>query len=351
MKQKLAGILLLLAVIVAAGGYTIYSKKSEVVTLNGYLGGEKTGLFEDEEVQKLLKKKYQLQFEYSKAGSLDMVTEDQTGMDYLFPSSQTALFFYEDFRGQPKQDEIVFNTPIVLYSRKMVVEALEKEGIVTKEDGIYYADMEKLTKIILEDTTWEEVGLKELYGKVSVDTTNPAKSNSGNMFAGLLANVINNGTTVNEDTVKEVLPKLKTIFSKLGYMENSSSDLFQQFLKMGVGAKPMIVGYESQIIEFAAENPKDYEKIKDDVVIIYPSPTVWSTHVYIALNDKAKKGTEALLDKKLQQLAWEKHGFRTNNYSGEKKGDVKKVKGIADTVVKVMTVPDYPTMKQIIDAL
>lgn len=60
-------------------------------------------------------------------------------------------------------------------------------------------DMEKLTKIILEDTTWEEVGLKELYGKVSVDTTNPAKSNSGNVFAGLLANVINNGITVNED--------------------------------------------------------------------------------------------------------------------------------------------------------
>ena len=45
-------------------------------------------------------------------------------------------------------------------------------------------------------------------------------------------------------------------------METSSSDLFNQFLRMGVGAKPIIAGYENQLLEYAAENPDDYEKIK-----------------------------------------------------------------------------------------
>ena len=58
MKQKLAGILLLAAVILAAGGYAVYSVKSEATVLDGYLGGEKIGLFEDAQVQKILKKKY-----------------------------------------------------------------------------------------------------------------------------------------------------------------------------------------------------------------------------------------------------------------------------------------------------
>ena len=50
-------------------------------------------------------------------------------------------------------------------------------------------------RIITEERSWKEIGLPELYGNVSIDTTDPAKSNSGNMFAGLLANTLNGGVT------------------------------------------------------------------------------------------------------------------------------------------------------------
>ena len=43
-------------------------------------------------------------------------------------------------------------------------------------------DMEKLVQMIMEDTQWADIGLGELYGRISVDTTDPVKSNSGNMF-------------------------------------------------------------------------------------------------------------------------------------------------------------------------
>ena len=74
-------------------------------------------------------------------------------------------------------------------------------------------------------------------------------------------------------TRQKLCLELQAIFGKLGYMETSSSDLFSQFLRMGVGAKPIIAGYESQLIEYASIHPEEYEKIKDDIVMLYPSPT------------------------------------------------------------------------------
>ena len=351
MKSRALGIILLAVVILASGGYYLYSSQSRVTVLDGYLGGEKIGLFEDEEAAEILRREYHLEFQYSRAGSLDMVTADQTGMDYLFPSSQTALAYYEDEKGQPVQDEIIFNTPIVLYTHQFVLDALMREGIVEEEEGVYYADMVKLTDLIMADTSWADLWVPELYGKVSVDTTDPAKSNSGNMFAALLANVLNGGETVDETTVENVIPKLQEIFARLGYMETSSSDLFNQFLRMGVGAKPMIAGYESQLLEFAVENPEDYEQMKDDLVMIYPSPTVWSTHVYIALDEAGRAGAEALLDRDIQKLAWEKHGFRTSTYGAASQSFEGIIEEMAPEVTRVMQVPDYPAMRRIIDSL
>ena len=173
--------------------------------------------------------------------------------------------------------------------------------------------MEKLTETIEAGTTWEEIGLPQLYGSVSVGTTDPTKSNSGNMFAGLLANTLCGGVA-DESNLAEILPRLQNIFQKLGYMESSSSDLFDQFLKTGMGAKPLIAGYENQLLEFAVENPDTWEQIKGDIVIMYPTPTVWSSHVYIALDEAGTAGIDALLDEDIQRLAWEKHGFRTGVY-------------------------------------
>lgn len=347
MKTKLIGIAVLLAVILAGGGYYFYRSQTAIQTLNGYLGGEKIGLFEDEEVQDILRSKYHLKLNYSRAGSLDMVTADFTDRDYLFPSSQTALEYYNDTYGKSVADEIIFNTPIVLYSHKIVADALINKGIITQTDGVYYADMQKLTECILNKTQWSELGLPELYGTVTVDTTDPVRSNSGNMFAVLLAVTLNGGETIDINSVDKVLPELKEIFSQLGYMETSSSDLFSQFLRMGAGAKPIIAGYENQLIEYAEEQPESYAKIKDDIVIIYPSPALWSTHIYIALDEEGKAGIEALSDNEIQEIAWKKHGFRTDGCDIASAG----FSGIPEQINRVIHMPDYETMKKIIDSL
>ena len=110
------------------------------------------------------------------------------------------------------------------------------------------------------------------------------------MFAGLLANVLCGGVA-DEASVEAVLPRLQAIFERLGYMEASSSDLFDQFLKTGMGAKPIIAAYENQLLEFAAEHPEDWQQLRDDIVLIYPTPTVWSSHIYIALDEAGKRAS------------------------------------------------------------
>ena len=349
-KTILIGLAILAAVIAAGGIYLLLGGGQRPVELRGYVGGEKIGLLDDPEVQRVLERDYKLILDYAKAGSLDMVTADHEGRDFLFPSSQTALEYYQQLYGAPDRSQIVFNTPIVLYTHRPILEAFLGAGMVTEEDGVYYMDMEALVEAMEAGTTWAQLGLEELYGQVAVNTTDPVRSNSGNMFAGLLANVLCGGVA-DEDSVEAVLPRLRDLFEKLGYMESSSSDLFDQFLKTGMGAKPMMAGYENQLLEFAVENPEDWAQLKDDIVLIYPTPTVWSSHIYIALDDEGGRGIDALLDEEVQRLAWENHGFRTGVSGTDAETGQFGVDHIAPAVTQVAAMPSYAAMEKIIAAL
>lgn len=352
MKKKIAGLILLVVLMAVIGGiYFVTGNAPRIVNVDGYVGGEKIELLEDEEVQSVFEEKYGLNVDYSRAGSLDMMTADLSGRDYLFPSSSIALEYYEDLHGSPVQSEIVLNTPIVLYTHQIVLDAFESQGLITTDGDIHYIDMAGLLELIQNGAQWSDIGLPELYGRVSVDTTDPSKSNSGNMFAALVANVLNEGQTVTEADLAAILPELQDIFGKLGYMETSSSDLFSQFLRMGVGAEPIIAGYESQLIEYAALYPDEYDRIRGDVVMLYPAPTVWSAHVMIALDENGQILLNAMQDEDIQEIAWKKHGFRTGNYGDIADSGAIPAEGVAASITQVAQVPSYDVMKVIIEEL
>ena len=350
MKTKWIGLALLLVVALGAVGYGWFSHTHQVTEVQGSVGGEKIGLLEDEEVQQILRDRYKLSVEYTREGSMEMVSQDTSGQNFLFPSNQTALELYEQSFGSPKASEIVFNTPLVLYTHTPVAEALKSQGIAGESDGVTTVDMEILTEWIASGKTWADIGLPELYGSISVATTDPVKSNSGNMFAGLLANTLAGGVTSEED-LPEVLPQLQAIFQRLGYMESSSSDLFDQFLKTGMGAKPRIAGYESQLLEFAVQEPETWVQVQEDIVLLYPTPTVWSSHVYIALDDAGVQGAQAFLDEEIQRLAWERHGFRTGWYDAPTDVAQFGVSGVAEEITQVVAMPSAGVMEQIMQGL
>ena len=352
MKKKIAGLMLLVVLMAVIGGiYFVTGNAPQIVNVDGYVGGEKIELLEDEEIRSVFEEKYGLNVDYSRAGSLDMMTADLSGRDYLFPSSSIALEYYEDLHGSSVQSEIVLNTPIVLYTHQIVLDAFENQGLITTDGDVHYIDMAGLLELIQNGTQWSDIGLSELYGRVSVDTTDPSRSNSGNMFAALVANVLNGGQTLTEADLDTILPELQDIFGKLGYMETSSSDLFSQFLRMGVGAEPLIAGYESQLIEYAALYPDEYDRIRDDVVMLYPTPTVWSAHVMIALDENGQILLDAMQDEEVQDLAWKKHGFRTGNYGDIADSESIPADGVAASITQVAQVPSYDVMKVLIEQL
>lgn len=351
-KSMLAGFLILLAVIGGVLAYHFISRsRPSSVTLSGYVGGEKIDFLEDPETVKILRKDYGITVDIHKAGSLDMVRAgDLDSRDFLWPSSQTALELYEETVGSPYKDDMIFNTPIVLYSRKPVADALTSAGLARQEGSCYFVDMQALTEAIKENKTWADIGLGSLYGEIAIHTTDPSKSNSGNMFSGLAANMLNGSKVVTEQDVSRILPDLRAMFAKIGYMETSSYDLFSLFLTTGMGNKPIVAGYENQLLEFSVTHKDEWEKVKGDIVIMYPSPTVWSSHIFIARNENGARLMTALQDERLKKIAWERHGFRSGVYSAKAGEELFPVPGVADDITRIIQMPDYRAMSLIVDS-
>lgn len=347
MKKRHIGFILLLGVILIAGGYQFYqSQQKPEIKINGFVGGEKINLLKDEEFIDYIKKEHNLTIDYQKDGSIDMVSRKPNKEDYIFPSSQIAADLFKKNGYKSSKQEIIFNTPIVIYSWKNVVKTLDEQGITYIKNGVHYVKMDELSKVIAEGKTWQQLKQPDLSGKVLVSTTNPEESNSGNLFLGLIANSLNNNETLNPTSLAKIEPQIKKIYQSMGYMNSSSDDMFKQYMSQGMGAFPLVAGYESQILEFANINKGMYDRVKDDIIILYPEPTVWSSHVFISLNKNTDKVADILLEKEVQSIAWKKHGFRTPDADVTKDS---KVKGIAPSVTKIMPTPDSETMLKLID--
>ena len=147
------------------------------------------------------------------------------------------------------------------------------------------------------------------------------------------------------------MPQVKNYFARLGYLEPGSGDIFKRFIVSGVGDKPIIVGYESQLVEFSIENAANRDEILKRIRIIYPRPTEWSAHPIIALTPKGEELLKALQDPDLQKIAWEKHGFRSGLIGIENDPKVLSVVGIPATITSVISLPSPKVMQRMIDFL
>jgi hypothetical protein len=170
------------------------------------------------------------------------------------------------------------------------------------------------------------------------------------MFAGLVANMMNNSEMVDEQNVAGLLADLRGFFARLGMMEHGSGDLFKKFIATGVN-NSMIVGYENQIVEYLLDNPGHRDTILNSVCVLYPQPTVWSSHPVIALNEKGKRLLEALKDTEIQAVAWKMHGFRSGLAGVSQDTAALNLPFVPESISKVMPLPSAAAMDKIMTAL
>jgi hypothetical protein len=316
-----------------------------------YVGGEKLLFLEDPNLQRLLAERYHLRVNPVKAGSVEMVRDlDPSGKDALWPSTDIAVDFFRMRGMKSLKTDIVFNSPIVIYTGWPIANALIREGLVQRRDGgDYVVDLARLLDLIAQRRAWKDLGLP-FFGAVTIRCTDPTRSNSGNMFAGLVANLFNDSEVVDEQHVDAILPKLQAFFARLGMMERSSEDIFRKFIATGVN-NSMVVGYENQLVEFLLANPNERETILRSVCVLYPQPTVWSSHPIIALTPNGSRLIDAMRDKDIQRLAWVRHGFRSGLPGVSQDPALLNIPFIPTTIDSVIPLPGARAMDRIVSAL
>lgn len=363
------GILIILVLIII--GIKFFSTNGESImesnlkTVYVATGGGKENFLADEEVNKIMKKKYGLNVIYDSwsNGKLiknPLVREDGTKYDVMFCSDQRFYDYYklapdttkgESARYTVQKGGLTLNTPIVIYSWDTVVDALIEQKIVTEKDGVYYiTDMPKLISYILEGKKWKDIGVDMLYGSINIDSTDPVTSSPGATYYGLLLSIMCDGE-ITDEAVAENLPKLKEFYTKSGYMNNTPADLFELYLKTGVGGKPMIVDYEKSVIDFANSNPDGWEQVKDKMRILYPTPTIWNSHCIASFDEAGDEYYKAYEDKEIQQIAWSKYGFRTGVTGGNYDVTQVNVKGIPQSIISTVSSLKMNVYEQLISYL
>ena len=356
-KGKLVGLALVVVAVLAVGVALVWQRSrpapvapAEPTSVTGYLGGEKISLFDDADF-KSLAQAASLSVSYKKAGSLAMMDADQSGMDYLFPSSQAAVAYGEAKGVSGRSKDIVLNSPIVIYTYRDVADALVGSGIMSKDGDVYKLDAIKAVQAMVDNKTWADLGYANGYGQFRVDSTDPAQSNSGNEWAALVATALNGGQPATAESVQRDADKIRAIFQKSGWMETSSEDSFSQFLTLGEGSKPMMVGYESQVLDLSVNQPDLYKQVKDQLVVAYTTPTEWSTHVFVSLDEDGDKLRDFLKSDDVQKLAWEKHGFRGASQLGTDSASRFGVPGIAEQVPAAVELPNNDGMQALISVV
>lgn len=332
------------------GDFLRRSEAPRETRVTALVGGEKLAFLANPRVVAHLQEAHGIVLDARKAGSIEMVMGPPgEGIDALWPSNEIAVELFLAHGGRVVGDTLIFNSPLVFYTWRPVLDALQDAGIAQALGNSAHAvDTAALIQLVLSGRAWSEIGVEGLYGPVTVQSTNPSKSNSGNMFAGLVANMLAGGRVADVAAIEAHSAEITALFEALGHMERSSGDIFRKYLDMGLGAKPLIVGYENQLVEvyIAEERYRDF--IEREVTVLYPKPTVWAPHPLIALNEKGSRLAAALLDPAIQEIAWAEHGFRSGLTAGAEAPQIAALPGIPERIESVIGLPSPAAMAQII---
>ncbi|MGD9774766.1 hypothetical protein [Diaphorobacter sp.] len=310
--------------LVGVGGGIWYSRTSlvqsqqvqlaqqQAVTARGLIGSEKEAFFQDERVREVLAS-HGVTVTVQKAGSRSIAgSYDPEQYDFGFPSGAPAAV---QLKAAAKAANVYtpFYTPIVFASWKPIADILIANGIARKLGDFYYVtDMPGLMTLAGNGTRWRDLKQSGAFatGKAVLPaSTDVRSSNSAAMYLALASYVANSQQVVqSQEDVDRVMPVVAPLFLRQGFQESSSAAPFEDYLALGMGKAPLLVAYESQLVEFWLRHP---QRRNSEMLILYPQPTLYSKHVLVPYTPAGERVGQLLeSDPQLRVLAQE-FGFRT----------------------------------------
>ncbi|WP_230658688.1 hypothetical protein [Psychrobacter sp. I-STPA10] len=370
-KKIIAPILLLLVIsVLSAIGYLSWTARQvaqQIITVSGLIGSEKKDFFDDPEVQRILADDYQLKVEYESVGSRRIATVGGAKgavnkYDFAFPAGTPAAEkISRDYH--PTASYRIFFTPMAVASWRPVVDVLQKNGIVQKRtanatNAGYYGilDMNALLNLMYTQTRWKDLPNNQSFDigrQVLIKSTNITSSNSAAMYLSLASYLANQDQVVaNSTQAAQVLPSMLPLFSNQGFLAGSSATPFEDYLIKGMGNSPLVMIYESQYLYQASLNDGS---IRNEMILLYPEPTIFTQHTLLAMNEAGEKLGAALNDDpQLQKLAIA-HGYRSNNTAltsaFEQNLTQHNIEYIPTTLTEVIETPSYDLLELMISKL
>src|SRR5258707_3776026 len=191
--RRACGFELLAESAAGTGGYVYLRQHPEIAgrfgeqrRLFGFAGGEKEGFLANARVRDLLERRFGLSLDARRAGSVEMVRE-RTLLDqkpqFLWPSSSVLVEVARNSGLKISRDQVIFNSPIVLYSWDRIADGLVKGGFAMPAGGPRYTvDLLKILKAIIAGETWAAMGVPHLFRRARIVSTDPNTFTSGFMF-------------------------------------------------------------------------------------------------------------------------------------------------------------------------
>jgi hypothetical protein len=331
---------------------TQQAANAQHVAVRGLIGSEKEDFFADLRVRKALEAQG-LTVTVEKAGSRSIASRfDPAHYDFGFPSGAPAA---QQLKATAKAADVYtpFYTPIVLASWRPIAEILVANGIARKEGDVYFVtDMPALLAFADKGTRWRELKHSDAFstGKgVLISSTDVRTSNSAAMYLSLASYFANGQQIVqSQEDVERVMPVVAPLFLRQGFQEQSSAGPFEDYLALGMGKAPLLVAYESQMVEFWLRHP---DRVKSDMVLMYPRPTVFSKHVLVPYTPAgARLGVALDTDPALRELEHE-YGFRTGgDVKGPEQWAQRGVK-VPDVLVDVIEPPSHEWLERMIQRI
>ena len=349
--KKLLGPLLTLLLLVGVGVALYVSVSGQlsarrVVTVRGLIGSEKEDFFLDERVGAVLRQNG-LVVEIEKAGSRQIATDYTVSeYDFVFPAGVPAA---EKIR---RENEVqgsfdAFFTPMTVASWTLIADVLEANGIVRQADGVRYLNLGRLLEVIRADRRWSDFTDNPDYNVdkgVLVTSTDVRRSNSAAMYLSLMSFVANGGAVVQDDVQLEaVMPVVTELFFRQGFQEYSSAVPFEDYLVMGPGKAPLVMIYESQFLQMAAEGG-----VTPEMTLLYPEPTLYTKHVLLGVSEAGEKlGRLLTTDPELLRLEVE-YGFRNEDTAAFSAFVREHDLTVPTTLLNVIDPPSYEILEKMI---
>lgn len=272
-------------------------------------GSAKFGFLKDSKLEALLAARG-IRLELTKTADFATDVTKQKDFDAVWPAGANAA---NDFSAAWKSSNTypVFSTPLVIASWKQLMPVLQSNGLVKMEanHGQFY--LNKALPLMLGGKRWNQLKdntVFEVNKGFLINTPDVRKSNTGMLYLGALAYILNNEDVPSSVATGEALAeKLFSVMTRQGFQEGTLAGPFEDYLGQGLGKAPLVLIYESQFVEAKRDG-----KLRDTSMLLYPQPGLVLKHVLVARTDAGKALGDLLAnDPEIQRLAAQ-YGFRTN---------------------------------------